>query len=771
MLRSSLSSTVAGWSPAYAAALALVAIQVGIGIVYKIAQKGGSYTFSTSSSITISEFLKCALSTFLFYRECRRRHAARGFAYQVAAATPERLSLEEKDDSRTFSETSTLEEGKEGSEDHVKIPLSPDARGGELTLEEFWNYCKNEVPMDTKYGFFTLALLYALINNTIFVAYKLADPGTIQLLKSGITLVTALVMLFALGTRIVKLQWIAIIIQICGLMVTQYHPDTGASYPLSTYTLLIFQTFLSASAGVYNQSLCKRGTASLHGDNQTLYASGAAINLVIHIIMKIMKPDEPSFFTGYNSIGAIMVVLSNVFIGLAITAVYKYADAIIKCFATAVSTGILLYLSPILFGAEMSFLVLPGTLVVFISTWLYMEAAPPKPSPNSVPEQTPPTMLSQASERVSAKHWNRHITTGFSTFLTIIIIVWLSLGNSHMPDKGASKAPEVDALNSNSTVTKLESPFKNSMAFIRINGDRPERIPTVMGYEPFFRETHISMPNLTPNKHQLNLTHDSFEQTFTAYKALGDTMKLILDAPANDSASKIDGIFFFHFDIWLDPMAFAHEDFENIWLPDMEGPRYLCMTEKTRDKIMGDWFWFDRGAQHPAIDAAREVHDRFGQDFRMKGDEFCAGWADLYYIPRRFFAEWIILSTIYASHDVFHEIAVASMARIIDVSRRSHPTLPVMTHFGDCWGGCCSGYPEGPEILWKRCGHHLNYLNQEHVKTQYGRLEREAKMLGSNITEIVRGKEDDRRMLKELGGLMEAVGGDTGTDDSWSKHW
>ena len=32
---------VAGWSPAYAAALALVAIQVGIGIIYKIAQKGG----------------------------------------------------------------------------------------------------------------------------------------------------------------------------------------------------------------------------------------------------------------------------------------------------------------------------------------------------------------------------------------------------------------------------------------------------------------------------------------------------------------------------------------------------------------------------------------------------------------------------------------------------------------------------------------------------------------------------------------------------------
>lgn len=367
------------------------------------------------------------------------------------------------------------------------------------------------------------------------------------------------------------------------------------------------------------------------------------------------------------------------------------------------------------------------------------------------------------------QHWNRKITTGLSTFLTIVIIVFLSLGNAHMPDKSASKATELEL---NSTVATLESPFKNSMAFIRINANRPERIPTVMGYEPFFREIHISMPHLTPNKHQLNITHDSFEQTFTAYKALGDTMKLILDAPANESASKLDGIFFFHFDVWFDPMAFAHENFENIWLPDMEGPRYLCMTEKTRDKVMGDWFWFERNAQYPASDAVREVHDRFPNDFNIKGDEFCAGWADVYYIPRRFFADWIILSTIYASHDVFHEMAVTSMAHVIDISRRTHPMTPVMTHFGDCWGGCCSGAPKTPEIiLWKRCGHKLDFVKDDHVKTHFGRLDQEAKMLGSNITKLERGEEDEQRMLKELGGLMVEVGGDTGTDDSWSKHW
>lgn len=57
------------------------------------------------------------------------------------------------------------------------------------------------------------------------------------------------------------------------------------------------------------------------------------------------------------------------------------------------------------------------------------------------------------------------------------------------------------------------------------------------------------------------------------------------------------------------------------------------------------------------------------------------------------------------------------------------------------------------------------------MKTHYGRLEREAKMLGSNITQVVRGEEDEQRMLKELGGLMEVVSEDTGSGDSWSKHW
>lgn len=108
-----------------------------------------------------------------------------------------------------------------------------------------------------------------------------------------------------------------------GLILTQYKPDSGTTYPLSTYAILLLQVLLSALSGVYNQYLLKRDDSSLHVDNMVLYGAGTFINLLCHLLIRTISADEASFFEGYNSIGAVMVVLSNVFIGLAITAVYK----------------------------------------------------------------------------------------------------------------------------------------------------------------------------------------------------------------------------------------------------------------------------------------------------------------------------------------------------------------------------------------------------------------------------------------------------------------
>ncbi|KAJ3161110.1 hypothetical protein HDU86_007731 [Geranomyces michiganensis] len=114
-----------------------------------------------------------------------------------------------------------------------------------------------------------------------------------------------------------------------------------------------------------------------------LYASGTIINLAIYAY-KAAAGDEPSFFYGYDSVLALTVVLLNAFIGIAITYVYKYADAVVKSIAGSVTTGLLVILSAVLFGARVTILTGTGSLIIFTSTYIYMVRGPSSRSmPNS----------------------------------------------------------------------------------------------------------------------------------------------------------------------------------------------------------------------------------------------------------------------------------------------------------------------------------------------------------------------------------------------------
>ncbi|RDW84823.1 UDP-galactose transporter [Coleophoma cylindrospora] len=720
---------------AYAAALGLIAIQVGIGIIMKISQSKGTYDFSPSSSVTISEFFKMLLSTLFFYRECKTRIANREPAH-TPLPTSERNSFEE---TKPFAEDQTSDLNGNG---HSMSPTSAYTPAANMDIKTFILFIRNEVSRDTRYGFAQLALFYALINNTIFVAYKLADPGTIQLTKSGVTFITALVMIATLGSKITKIQWIAIVIQICGLMVTQYHPEEGTAYPISTYLILLFQVFLSALSGVYNQALLKSDGSSLHADNMILYASGAAINLLLHLVIRVLKADEPGFFTGYGSIGACLVILSNVFIGLAITAVYKYADAVIKCFATAVATGILLYLSPILFGTELSFLVLPGTIVVFIASWLYMEGAAPKDTNASMPKQvnepTHPSIFSKMSA-VSRLHQRRVL--GIASFFTVVVVAFLTMSNSRMPDRAKGKTAGSQPAIDEAADLVLESPFKNTLAMVRWNSDHPERMPLLQQYAPFFHDLHFSMPGYVKGDVEFhNLTHDSFPSAEVIYTQIAKTMQLILDAPAGSATSEIEGLFYYHFDAWIDPLAYAGSNMHNIWFPDIVdqappnggGPRFECMTDPKRY----DWWGWGQKFHHASM-AASAVVDHFDMDYNVNPYEWCIGWTDIYYVPRRFFADYIFLSSIFGGFSVFHEVAVPTMLHIIDESRRRHPSRSIIDRFGDCWGSCCASNPNVQDILWNRCGHRLDYVNEKVTAVHYERLGNQTAMLGEPIGETV----------------------------------
>lgn len=176
---------------AYTAALALVAIQVGIGIILKAAQTaGGKYAFSPSASVAISEFFKMVLSTIFFYRECRRRAAdgvrpstrggGGGPGYSTLPATDlptteRRSSIEEKEreeglpDSGNANGSASSDGngvGSGGVEKHTSGPLP------HLSYRTFWSYFRGEVTVDVRYGFANLALFYVLINNSVCISVQ-----------------------------------------------------------------------------------------------------------------------------------------------------------------------------------------------------------------------------------------------------------------------------------------------------------------------------------------------------------------------------------------------------------------------------------------------------------------------------------------------------------------------------------------------------------------------------------------------------------------------
>ena len=294
------------------------------------------------------------------------------------------------------------------------------------------------------------------------------------------------------------------------------------------------------------------------------------------------------------------------------------ADAVIKCFATAISTAALLYVSPVFFGAYMSPLVIPGTIVVFLATWLYLDANPPKD--RSAPTPTPTTTQSGPS---------RFRTIKFGSFLTItlIIIGAITLHDTTLDEQEPKKPHGTTPVPSNDT-SLVYSPFNNTFAFVRWNSAYRNRIPNITPYAPFFHTLHLSIPD--HDNEYMNITDDSWTESDQVYQSVAKSMQLILDesereklllesgnasslqfAEGQRPASEISGVMFFHFDAWIDPLGFADDNFEKIWFPAAfaQDPKFTCLNDTKNN----GWMWFGMGYHENAIQSLKQLSydDRF----------------------------------------------------------------------------------------------------------------------------------------------------------------
>jgi hypothetical protein len=323
----------------FAAFFALVFIQTVLGLSFKAAQDShGRYPFNPAALLILSEFVKMCMSASAY------------FAVSSASAPP----------GASLGERARLAAASFSREVAAYPNLAFECGG--------------------------LAVLYCVNNNLSFVIFSWADAANVNLIKAGSSFVSALLLWRVLGRAISPVQWSAIVIQSAGMVITQFGANCKAANtpvlaPL-TYLALLVSLCITAASGVWNDHVMKasaKAGVSLNTMSVALYAAGALLNLGVHLAGG--GSVGPAFFTGMGRPASLAVLLCNSLIGIAVTAVYKYADAVVKTFASACTTAVLFVVGAAFFGISTNVVVAAGCVCIFVATHLYSSNAPPAAAP------------------------------------------------------------------------------------------------------------------------------------------------------------------------------------------------------------------------------------------------------------------------------------------------------------------------------------------------------------------------------------------------------
>eukprot|EP00448_Togula_jolla_P021691 CAMPEP_0170590108 /NCGR_PEP_ID=MMETSP0224-20130122/11694_1 /TAXON_ID=285029 /ORGANISM="Togula jolla, Strain CCCM 725" /LENGTH=401 /DNA_ID=CAMNT_0010913883 /DNA_START=160 /DNA_END=1365 /DNA_ORIENTATION=- len=225
-------------------------------------------------------------------------------------------------------------------------------------------------------------LLYAGQNNLLFLALAHLSSAKYLVTYQLKTLSTAIMSVVFLQRSLTSAQWIALVALSCGVAIIQIGgsqptPEKAGGNEMIGFCAVIAACFTSGFAGVYMEKELKQTAVSLWIRNVQLALVGTPMALTAALYWDGAQIWKDGFFQGYDSFVWIVVFL-NAFGGLAIAAVLRYADNIVKCFGTAVAVVIVTTLS-LLFG-ELAFepKALAGACLVVSASLLYGLGPPPK---------------------------------------------------------------------------------------------------------------------------------------------------------------------------------------------------------------------------------------------------------------------------------------------------------------------------------------------------------------------------------------------------------
>lgn len=260
----------------------------------------------------------------------------------------------------------------------------------ENIIQQPWDCVRVSVP----------AFIYMIQNNLIYVAASNLDVATFQVTYQLKILTTAVLSVIMLRKQLTGLQWVSLILLFCGVaavnvqanakpvvkaavqgaaeLVTTRPKSAVIQRPFVGFVAVVTACCLSGFAGVYFEKILKSTPQSIYVRNVQLGVVGMVLGLGAVYVTDGAKVAAHGFFFGYD-IAVWSVIMLHAFGGIVIAVVVKYADNILKGFASSAAIIISCVVSMYIFDFELSTLFIVGATFVIIATYMYSKFVPKPP--------------------------------------------------------------------------------------------------------------------------------------------------------------------------------------------------------------------------------------------------------------------------------------------------------------------------------------------------------------------------------------------------------
>lgn len=238
-------------------------------------------------------------------------------------------------------------------------------------MNDWWNGLLLAVP----------AAVYNLQQTLEYVALSNIDAAFFSVLVQTKLLTTALFSVFLLRRKLRKIQVISLVVLTTGVMLANLRGADSVASKGDMFTGIFATLGISMASGfaaVYTEKIIKvqksKNTSTSKYSLAYMQVQLAGMSLLVIGVWAIMKDHAQILEHGlwHNFNGAAFVsVVNSALGGLIVAAVLKFADSVLKGYATAISVMLTGVLSMLLFGTKLRLEYFLGMINVVCSVVLY----------------------------------------------------------------------------------------------------------------------------------------------------------------------------------------------------------------------------------------------------------------------------------------------------------------------------------------------------------------------------------------------------------------